>query len=55
MALIHKTLTKTTQYCKFWNDRIIEARFEIKRGHLTIISLYTLEEGRIEEAKKFYQ
>jgi hypothetical protein len=40
---------------QIWNDRIIEARFKIKRGHLTIRSLYALEEDRIEEADKFYQ
>jgi len=52
---IKKSLTKTTDYCKFWDNRIIEARFEINRGHLIILGLYALAEGRKEETDNYYQ
>ena len=54
-AMDTQKLIKMIQHNKFWNDRITEARFKINRGHLTILQWYTLEEGKIEEADKFYK
>jgi hypothetical protein len=52
MLWIHKTQIKTTECCKFWNDRIIEAIFKINRGYLIILGLYALEEEREREREK---
>ena len=53
MRRIHQTLAKTLDYYKFWNDRIIEARFGINVEYVTILGSYAAEEGRNEEADKF--
>jgi hypothetical protein len=53
MIRIHQTLAKMFDYYKFWNDRIIEARFGTNVGYVTILGLYAAEEGRNEEADKF--
>jgi len=37
-----------TDYCKFWDNRIIEAIFKINRGNLIILGLYAPAEGRKE-------
>jgi hypothetical protein len=41
-----KKLTKTIDYCKLRDERIIEARFNINREKLIILVLYTPAEGR---------
>jgi hypothetical protein len=53
MLWIHNTLAEMFDYYRFWNDRTIEAIFEINRGYVTILGLYASEEGRSEEADKF--
>ena len=50
-----KKLTKTIDYCKFWDDKIIEARFKINRGKLIILSLYAPAEGRKEGTDNYQQ
>jgi hypothetical protein len=36
---VHESIAKTIDYYVYWNDRIIEARFRINRGYLTILGL----------------
>ena len=53
VALIidHKWTSRITDY-SLVNDRIITVRFKTSRGHITIIGVYALEEGR-EEMRRF--
>jgi hypothetical protein len=55
MLLMQKTLPKTTDRYKVWNDRIYRARFKINKGYITILRLHVPEDGRNEEADRFYQ
>jgi exonuclease III len=55
MIWVHESIAKTTDYYNYWNDRIIEARFRINRGYLTILGLYAPEEGRQELSDEFYE
>ena len=55
MMWIHKSISKTVEYYKFWNDRIIEVRLKINRGYMTVLAIYAPEEGRREESEEFYQ
>jgi hypothetical protein len=48
MTWIHKSVTNKTERYKFWNDRIIERRLKIHRGHLTIFGVQAPTEGREE-------
>jgi len=44
----HKSIANKTDHYKFWNNRVIEARMKTQRGHLTILAVYALTEGRDE-------
>lgn len=55
MLLMQKTLPKRTDHYKILNDRIYRARFKINKGYVTILGLHVPEEGRNEEADRFYQ
>jgi hypothetical protein len=48
MIWVHKSLSKTTDHYKYWNERILEIRCKINREYLTILGLYAPEEGRQE-------
>ena len=50
----HKWTYQITKYL-FVNDRTITVRLKTNRGHVTIIGLYVPEEGREEEARRFYK
>lgn len=39
----------------YHSDRILEARFRIPRGHLTVLAVYAPEEGRTEDTDAFYE
>jgi len=56
VALIidHKWTSRITNY-SFVNDRIINVRLKSNRGHVTIIGVYTSEDGREEETRRFYK
>ena len=56
VALIidHKWTSRITNY-SFVNDRTITVRLKTDRGHVTIIGVYTPEEGREEETRRFYK
>lgn len=52
--LTNKIWTKKIHSYEFINERIIKARFRIQRGYMTIIGVYSPEEGRVEETEQFY-
>jgi exonuclease III len=54
-VMIHKSTSIKIEYCKFWNDRIIETRIKINRGHLTIVGVYAPTGGREESNEEFYE
>ena len=49
MIRIYQTVANTFDYYEFWNDRIIEERFEITGGYITVLGSYAAEEGRNEK------
>ena len=52
---IHKSISNKIDHYKFWNDRVIQTRLKIQRGHLTILGVYALTEGRDELNEEFYE
>jgi hypothetical protein len=46
MIWIHKTLANKIEYCKYWSDRITEAKIKINRGYLTIPRTYAPTEEK---------
>jgi len=52
---IHKSISNKIDHYKFWNGRAIEARLKTKRGHLIILGVYALTEGRDELNEEFYE
>jgi hypothetical protein len=54
MIWIHKSITNKTEHYKYWSDRIIEMGCKINRGYLTVLGLYTPEEGKHELNDVFY-
>jgi hypothetical protein len=38
---------------RYINDRILAVRFNITRGHLSVIGIHTPEEGQLEETGIF--
>jgi len=55
MIWIHKSISNKIDHYKFWNDRIIETRLKPQQGHLTILGVYALTEGRDELNEEFYE
>ena len=55
MIWIHKSIANKIDHYKFWNNRVIEARLKTQRGHLTILAIYALTEGRDEINEEFYE
>jgi exonuclease III len=55
MIWIHKSISNKIAHYKFWNDKAIEGRLKTKRGHLTILGVYALTEGRDELNEEFYE
>ena len=54
MIWIHKSTSNTGDHYKFWNFRVIETRLKTQRGHLTILAVYGVTEGREELSEEFY-
>jgi len=56
IALItdHKWTSQITNY-SFVNDCVITVCLKTNRGHITMIGIYALEEGREEEMRHFYK
>jgi len=39
----------------FVNERILQLRYKLQRGYLTLLALYTPEEGKTEQTEEFYE
>jgi exonuclease III len=50
----HKWTSRIVNY-SFVNDRVITVRLKTNRGHITVTGVYTPEEGREEETRRFYK
>jgi hypothetical protein len=48
---IHKSISNKIDHYKFWNDRVIETRLKIQRGHLTILRVYGATEAGMNYMK----
>jgi len=55
MKWIHKSISNKIEHYKFWNDRVIETGLKTQRGHLTILRVYALTEGRDKLNEEFYE
>jgi len=55
MIWIRKSISNKIDYYKFWNDRVIETRLKIQRGHLTILGVYAPTKVRDELNEEFYE
>ena len=55
MIWIHMSISNIIDHYKFWNNTVIEGRLKTKRGHLTILGVYALTEGRDELNEEFYE
>jgi len=55
MIWIHKSISNKIDHYKFWNDRFIETRLKIQRGHVTILAVYGVTESRDELNEEFYE
>jgi len=55
MIWIHKSISNKIDNYKFWNNRVIETRLKTQRGHLTILGVYGVTEGRDELNEEFYE
>jgi len=55
MIWIHKSISNKIDHYTFWNNRIIETRLKTQMGHLTILGVYALKEGRDELNEEFYE
>jgi len=42
MIWIYTSISNNIEHCKFWNDRVIEARLKTQRGHLSILGVYAM-------------
>ena len=54
MLWVHKTQTKTTEYYKFWEDRVIEAIFKKNRGVFNHLR-FTCSGRKEKETENFCQ
>jgi hypothetical protein len=55
MIQINKSIPNKIDHYKFWNDRVIEIRLKKQTGHLTILGVYALTEGKVELNEEFYE
>ena len=39
----------------FINERILQLRYKLQRGYLTLIAVYAPEEGKLEQTEEFYE
>jgi uncharacterized membrane protein YdfJ with MMPL/SSD domain len=39
----------------FVNKRILQLRYKLQRGYLTLVALYAPEEGKTEQTEEFYK
>jgi len=39
----------------FVNERILQLRYKLQRGYLTLLAVYVPEEGKTEQTEEFYE
>ena len=39
----------------FVNERILQLRYKLQRGYLTLLAFYAFEEGKTEQTEEFYE
>ena len=39
----------------FINERILQLRYKLQRGYLTLIAVYAPEKGKLEQTEEFYE
>ena len=39
----------------FVNERILQLRYKLQRGYLTLLAVYASEEGKTEQTEEFYE
>jgi len=39
----------------FVNERILQLRYKLQTGHLTLLAVYAPEEGKTEQTEEFYE
>jgi hypothetical protein len=39
----------------FANERILQLRYKLQRGYLTLLAVYAPEEGKTEQTEEFYE
>ena len=55
VIMIKNKLKKRTHSYTFINERILQLRYKLQRGYLTLIAFYAPEEGKLEQTEKFYE
>jgi hypothetical protein len=55
MIWIHKTIYNKIDRYRFWNNRVIETRLKTQKGHLKMLAVYGVIEGRDELNEEFYE
>lgn len=55
MFWIHNSLRNKIVHYIYWNERILQAILERRRGNLKILFLHDPEEGREEDNEEFYK
>jgi len=53
--MIKTTLKKRIHSYMFINERILQLRYKLQRGYLTLIAVYAPEEGKLEQTEDFYE
>ena len=39
----------------FVNERILQLKYKLQRGYLTLLAVYASEEGKTEQTEEFYE
>ena len=53
--MIKTTLKKRIHSYMFINERILQLRYKLQRGYLTLIAVYAPEEGKLEQTGECLQ
>jgi len=50
-----KSKKKKIHIYEFVNERILQLRYKLQRGHLTLLAVHVLEKGKTEQTEEFYE
>ena len=53
--MIKAKLKKRIHSYEFVSERILQLRYKLQRGYLTLLSVYAPEEGKTEHTEEFYE